>query len=221
MGMDGASESEWHTHCRDLLFVLELFSSRKGIDRRFNAKDEREFRLLLVSDEYLQSRLLPPWRRKRLMFLPDPWDPDEFAVLSKASAREALGLTLNVPIVLMFGELSRRKGVDTMLDALARLPASTRVQALFAGRMCPDVRARYHKQIAELRARGRLLWREEFVPSKTWPPIFALPTQSRAPIRFTFPSQAIQRLGRRRRDARSSYPATAFLAALLRKEESD
>ena len=121
---------------------------------------------VLVSDEYLESRLLPPWRRKRLMFLPDPWDPDEFAVLPKASAREALELPPNFPIVLMFGELSRRKGVDTMLDALAKLPASAQVQGLFAGRMCPEVRARYDKQITELRARGRLLLREGFVPEQ-------------------------------------------------------
>jgi D-inositol-3-phosphate glycosyltransferase len=121
---------------------------------------------VLVSDEYLESRLLPAWRRKRLMFLPDPWDPDEFAVLPKASAREALGLPPNVPLVLMFGELSRRKGVDTMLEALARLPASTSVQGLFAGGMCSDVRKRYDTQIAELRAHGRLLWREEFVPEQ-------------------------------------------------------
>ena len=121
---------------------------------------------VLIPDEYLESRLLPPWRRKRLMFLPDPWDPDEFAVVPKASAREAVGLPPNVPIVLMFGELARRKGVDTMLDGLARLPASTRVQGLFAGRMCPEVRARYDKRIAELRTRGRLLWRDEFVPEQ-------------------------------------------------------
>ena len=119
---------------------------------------------VLVSDEYLESRLLPPWRRKRLMFLPDPWDPDEFAVLPMASAREALGLPAGAPIVLMFGELSRRKGIDTMLEALATLPASARVQGLFAGRMCPEVRGCYDKRIAKLRSRGRLLWREEFVP---------------------------------------------------------
>jgi glycosyltransferase involved in cell wall biosynthesis len=118
---------------------------------------------LLVSDEYLERRRLPGWRRKRLMYLPDPWDPDEFTVTPQKSAREALRLPPYGPIVLMFGELSRRKGVDTMLEALAMLPPSARVQGLFAGRMCPEVRKSFEPLIIELRARGRLLWREGFV----------------------------------------------------------
>lgn len=60
-------------------------------------------------------------RSSRLRMIPCGFDPDEFAPMSRAEAREHLSLPLDRPIVLQLGRIVSRKGVDTVIRALGVL----------------------------------------------------------------------------------------------------
>lgn len=60
-------------------------------------------------------------RSSRLRMIPCGFDPDEFAPMSRAEAREHLSLPLDRPIVLQLGRIVPRKGVDTVIRALGVL----------------------------------------------------------------------------------------------------
>ena len=58
---------------------------------------------------------------RRIAIVPCGFDPTEFAPRDKAAARGRLGLPPDVPIVLQLGRIVPRKGVDTVIEAIARL----------------------------------------------------------------------------------------------------
>jgi hypothetical protein len=69
---------------------------------------------VIVPDDYLAERRLPFWRRKRLAYAPDPYDPADFSPVEQSSARAKLGLRVDKVMFLMFGELSAGKGLMTL-----------------------------------------------------------------------------------------------------------
>ena len=57
----------------------------------------------------------------RLATIPCGYDPAEFAPLPRAAARARLGLPTDGPVLLQLGRMVPRKGVDNVIQALARL----------------------------------------------------------------------------------------------------
>jgi D-inositol-3-phosphate glycosyltransferase len=57
----------------------------------------------------------------RITVVPGGFDPAEFWPITKALARVTLGLPADEPVILQLGRLVPRKGVDTVIRALARL----------------------------------------------------------------------------------------------------
>jgi glycosyltransferase involved in cell wall biosynthesis len=55
----------------------------------------------------------------RIRMIPCGFDPDELAPVERREARERLGLPANRPIVLQLGRMVPRKGVETVIRALA------------------------------------------------------------------------------------------------------
>lgn len=58
---------------------------------------------------------------ERLETIPCGFDPEEFGPMPRALARGRLGLDPHEPVLLQLGRMVPRKGVDTVIQALARL----------------------------------------------------------------------------------------------------
>ncbi len=84
--------------------------------------------------------------------------PNGFAALvdtvSRATARRRLGITTDALVVGWVGRLSREKGADIMLDALAECGPRWRLAIIGAGDELPNLR----RQAAALRIGDRVAW---------------------------------------------------------------
>ena len=69
-------------------------------------------------DDLSRLYAAPP---SKLTIVPCGFDPGEFGPLDKRVARIALGLPADEPLVLQLGRMVPRKGVDTAIEAFARL----------------------------------------------------------------------------------------------------
>ena len=95
---------------------------------------------VIVMDDHLAERRLPFWRQRRLVYAPDPYDPNDFSPIEQSAARTKLGLRPDRVIFLMFGELSAGKGLMTLVDAVRKLPETDSACVLLAGRLAEDVK---------------------------------------------------------------------------------
>ena len=74
--------------------------------------------------------------RKKLIYLPDPiaiWDS-----VSQPLAREKLGLDGHDKLILVYGEISLRKGVSILLDAVQKYDQHKNIRIILAGRQRDD-----------------------------------------------------------------------------------
>jgi len=61
---------------------------------------------------------------RRISIVPCGFDPAEFAPRDKAATRRRLGLALDEPTILQLGRIVPRKGVDTVIEAVAKVRRS-------------------------------------------------------------------------------------------------
>jgi len=96
-------------------------------------------RQLFVIDDTLEGFV----RRERadlgekIRFLPDPSAPPQRS--AKDEARDALRLARDVPLIVAYGSLDRRKGIGTLLDWVADDDNGPRAHVLLAGRVREEV----------------------------------------------------------------------------------
>ena len=88
---------------------------------------------------------------ERLAMVPCGVDPHEFAPGSKARARRALGLRDDEFVVLQLGRMVPRKGVDNVIEALARMDRTRPVRLLVVGGNSADADERLTPEIGRLR----------------------------------------------------------------------
>ncbi len=78
-----------------------------------------------------------------VVYLPDPWDPDEFPIMSANECRIRLKLPQDSLVFLLFGELNRRKVASTFFDAcdkfLSTSVYASKVVILISGRIAADI----------------------------------------------------------------------------------
>jgi glycosyltransferase involved in cell wall biosynthesis len=102
--------------------------------------------------EFYQQRA-----RARLRYIPDLAELPN--LMDKGEARRKLGLTETAQVLLSYGSLSKRKGIQQLLDLLSDKQCPPRVVALIAGEADLQTTALLHSEAAEtLRTRGRLHW---------------------------------------------------------------
>ena len=57
----------------------------------------------------------------RITIVPCGYDPDEFSPRDQATARDILGIDRDERVILQLGRIVRRKGIDTVIEAVGRL----------------------------------------------------------------------------------------------------
>ncbi len=96
---------------------------------------------ILISDDFLADRSLPPWRRRKISYVPDPWDPSQFPPFDRLVAKERLSLPTNRKVLMVFGALKQRKGMELLFEAVERLGAlGQNFLILLAGTLDPYYR---------------------------------------------------------------------------------
>ena len=85
-------------------------------------------------------------------------------IISKAEAREKLGVGSQESIVLFFGFIRKYKGLDLLLHAMAdeRIKQAG-IKLLVAGEFYEDAKS-YHELIDKLRIKGNLILKTDFIP---------------------------------------------------------
>ncbi len=75
--------------------------------------------------------------RRRLVFLPDP--AIDHILPPSASARESLGIPMAAKVVLIYGVLSERKGISTLVECASSAKCPSNIYVLLAGRQSPEI----------------------------------------------------------------------------------
>lgn len=117
---------------------------------------------ILISDPFIKKRWLVPGLRKHLGFIPDPWCREEFPYVDQVEARTRLGLPLDKKLVLVFGEISQRKGVKRILAAL-QLMQRDDLLVLFAGRIKADAKMDIERVQVDAEAGKKLLLHDRHI----------------------------------------------------------
>jgi glycosyltransferase involved in cell wall biosynthesis len=92
---------------------------------------------------------------RKVVYLPDPV-PHYTAIPSKVEARRQLAIPIDARLVLLYGELSARKGIGLLLQALADAECSREVHVLLAGRYSEGRQITESEAFQLLLAEGRL-----------------------------------------------------------------
>jgi UDP-glucose:(heptosyl)LPS alpha-1,3-glucosyltransferase len=152
--IDGAIASPWRRRLRRasphqrVVAQIERARYTRGNYRRVLAISE------LVRQQILDRYQLPPRDIETLhpgvdleRFAPDP--------AAREQTRRALGVGRDAPLIAFLGSDYRRKGVATLLAALARLPSA---HAFVIGSERPERRARFEAQAQAAGLAGRVHW---------------------------------------------------------------
>lgn len=128
----------------------------------------------IVHTEHSRRELLAgfPVPPSRVRVIPHghylPYRPEEMPTREEARAR--LGLPIDAPVLLFFGQIKRVKGLDTLLRALPKL-AEAHPDALLvvAGQVWKDTWDRYAELIDALGLGHRVIARVEHIPDEDVP----------------------------------------------------
>ena len=105
------------------------------------------------------------------------------ATMARGEARTRLGVPDGAVAVLCFGLIRPYKGVDVLLEALARLPAGLPIVVLLAGEPWGALGGRLRRRIAQPDLAGRVLARLEWVPETEAAAWFAAADAAALPYR--------------------------------------
>jgi glycosyltransferase involved in cell wall biosynthesis len=115
--------------------------------------------------------------------VPHPAPPSPAELLDPAAARRALGIPADETVFLFFGYVRRYKGVDVLLDALARLPAAgPRWRAIVAGEWYVD-RSGADAAVARPPLAGRVQVLDRYLADAEVAPLLAAATVVVLPYR--------------------------------------
>lgn len=125
--------------------------------------------IVMTEEEFGMARRVLPGKPIRAGHLPtfDVFTPQQ---LSRAAARQQLGVDASAPLLLMFGFVRRYKGLRYLLDALAN--TTQPVQLLVAGEFWEDEQV-YREQIARLGLEQRVIVHNRYITNEQLEPYFA------------------------------------------------
>jgi glycosyltransferase involved in cell wall biosynthesis len=125
-----------------------------------------------------------------------PLPPESPGLQDREAARARLGLRRDAVAALCFGLIRPYKGVDVLLEAVARLPDGLPVVLLLAGEPWGELAERLRRRVARADLAGRVVARLEWVPEADVPAWFAAADVAVLPYRSaTGSAVAAQALG--------------------------
>lgn len=130
----------------------------------FKALGNRHLQKLFTIDETLASYVNRNKSRlsAKLQYVADP--AQLAGTQNRTQARQELGIPDEAVVLLVYGALSLRKGVDALLNAAQQSSFPERVQILLAGRQDKQVRSLLaSSQARSLREQGRLYEHDRFL----------------------------------------------------------
>lgn len=141
------------------------WSSRKLLVRR--VLQNPSLQTLFCLDPYAVWHMAGFASKAQIVALPDPVEFPQAASDEIALLRERLGIAPEDRAFLLFGSLTRRKGVHQLLKALSLLSPSVakRIVILLIGRIAPEDRASLVRRLEEVQRAlpARVIVRDEFV----------------------------------------------------------
>ncbi len=117
----------------------------------------------IVQSDAVEQELNQFWKGAKYRKSPHPLYTIFGSPIDRQEARSRLGITAP-RVLLFFGYVRRYKGLDVLLDALARLPTELGVQLVIAGEFYDPERA-YRDQIHALKIEDRVILRSEYLPN--------------------------------------------------------
>jgi glycosyltransferase involved in cell wall biosynthesis len=99
---------------------------------------------------------------RKVRYLPDP-APQHPPTVSRLQARQQLGIPADARVVLVYGDISSRKGIFALVEAAATAECSERVHLLLAGRNRHAHQFETHAAWQALLARQRIHLLEGFI----------------------------------------------------------
>lgn len=97
--------------------------------------------LLAVSESLKADMVATGMEQAQIVVHYTGLDSEQFRVTDRMAARQAWGLPVDAPVVLTVGALTRRKGQQLVLDAMAHLPTDTHYLLAGAGEEADWLRA--------------------------------------------------------------------------------
>jgi glycosyltransferase involved in cell wall biosynthesis len=118
----------------------------------------------IVQSDAVERELKGFWKGAPYRNVPHPVYTTFGEPLDRAEARKTLGITAP-RVLLFFGYVRKYKGLDTLLDAVARLPHNLGVHLIVAGEFYDPERA-YRDQINALKIGDRVTLRSDYLPNE-------------------------------------------------------
>lgn len=86
--------------------------------------------------------------------------------INEIKAKNKLNLDINTTYILFFGQISKFKGIDVLLEAFSELKSDNKVKLIIAGRVFRQSEDYYHNKIKKLGISGNVLCRFMFIPDE-------------------------------------------------------
>jgi glycosyltransferase involved in cell wall biosynthesis len=118
----------------------------------------------IVQSDAVEKELKDFWKDARYRNVPHPVYTMFGEAIDKAQARKALGITAP-RVLLFFGYVRKYKGLDILLDALARLPRDMGLHVVVAGEFYDPERG-YRDLIRTLQIEDRVTLRSDYLPNE-------------------------------------------------------
>jgi glycosyltransferase involved in cell wall biosynthesis len=113
-----------------------------------------------------------PTRGARVLYLPDPAEID--GSLSRIQARERFSIDPTAVVILVYGTIDVRKGLDALFAALEEPGVPNRVTVFIAGRQDAAVHGLLQQPLARALGRaGRVRWLDKFLDTEEEYAVFA------------------------------------------------
>lgn len=150
-----------------MLLKLHQLFFKLAINRAFNGLFIQSVYPQIVRDAFFRHFTWTQGCQDKVFFLPDPIYEDYYSSVSQAEARERLDLPPSTPILLFFGQFTRGKGLDILLEAVQKIENGFSLLIAGAPTHFSEENIEYYRR--QLHDPRRIISRLDFIPEEEVP----------------------------------------------------